>query len=137
MRPAEYSCVDFASDRRPGDGTGSEALDALRAFWRAYAEALAEYRAGNHDVVFPAGTYKMRVFFNVPCHPPPQPRGAPATRPALPGRLTPSPPSFPTASNTTRVQQAFSTNARLRLTASWWWTAAITTIRLRAPPPGG
>jgi len=44
-----------------------EALNAIRAFWRAYAEALAEYRA----VVFPAGTYKMRVFFNVPCHPPP------------------------------------------------------------------
>jgi len=56
-----------------------EALDALRAFWRAYAEALAEYRAGNHDVVFPPGTYKMRVFFNVPC--PPPPLAQPKTKP--------------------------------------------------------
>jgi len=48
-----------------------EALKAIRAFRRAHAAALTEYCAGGHDVLFPAGTYKMRVTLNVRCHPPP------------------------------------------------------------------
>ena len=36
-----------------------------------YAEAMKEWRAGNRDVLFPYGTYKMRVLHNARCMAPP------------------------------------------------------------------
>ncbi len=43
------------------------ALKRLRDFLDAYREALKAFLQGIKDVVFPAGTYKMRVFFGVAC----------------------------------------------------------------------
>ena len=42
-----------------------------RAFRAAYRHAWGEWKRGNRDVVFPFGTYKMRVVYNARCHPPP------------------------------------------------------------------
>jgi hypothetical protein len=42
-----------------------------RAFRAAYHRAWTEWSQGNRNVVFPFGTYKMRVVFNARCHPPP------------------------------------------------------------------
>lgn len=36
-----------------------EVLQRNRAFLRAYAAALRDYRAGQHDVIFPPGTWKL------------------------------------------------------------------------------
>ena len=44
-----------------------EALGALVAFRRAYREALDARRAGSEEVLFPHGTYLLRVFHDVPC----------------------------------------------------------------------
>ncbi len=44
-----------------------EALGALQAFRTAYRAALAAWNAGTEGVVFPRGTYLMRVFHDVPC----------------------------------------------------------------------
>jgi REP element-mobilizing transposase RayT len=44
-----------------------EALQRLVEFRRAYAEALASWRAGVRGVLFPAGTWLMRVLHGVPC----------------------------------------------------------------------
>jgi REP element-mobilizing transposase RayT len=44
-----------------------EALQRLAEFARAYREALASWRAGLRDVLFPAGTWLMRVQHAVPC----------------------------------------------------------------------
>lgn len=44
-----------------------EALQRLTEFGRAYRDALAAWRAGARDVVFPAGTWLMRVLHGVPC----------------------------------------------------------------------
>jgi REP element-mobilizing transposase RayT len=44
-----------------------EALLRLRSFLDAYREALAKLRAGAKDVVFPLGTYRLRVLFGVQC----------------------------------------------------------------------
>jgi REP element-mobilizing transposase RayT len=43
------------------------AIARRREFLRAYQDALVEYRAGEHQVKFPAGTYAMRVLFDVRC----------------------------------------------------------------------
>jgi putative transposase len=48
------------------------AINDLRNFRKEYGEALERYRAGEHDVIFPAGTYWMRVHFGVRCYPAPQ-----------------------------------------------------------------
>ena len=45
-----------------------EAIQRLRAFVRAYREALERWRAGLR-AVFPAGTYGLRVHAGVPCAP--------------------------------------------------------------------
>jgi len=42
-----------------------QAEEEERDFQKRYKEALKRYRAGERDVVFPAGTWKMRVLFNV------------------------------------------------------------------------
>jgi REP element-mobilizing transposase RayT len=43
------------------------ALEELRGFITLYYEALKQYRDGFLDVVFPAGTFKMRALFGVRC----------------------------------------------------------------------
>jgi putative transposase len=45
-----------------------ELAQDLVDFWTRYGAALRAYRDGDHDVVFPDGTYKMRVLFDVTCH---------------------------------------------------------------------
>ena len=42
-----------------------------KVFLREYAEALKKFAAGIRDVIFPAGTYWMRVHFGVECRAPP------------------------------------------------------------------
>jgi REP element-mobilizing transposase RayT len=44
-----------------------EALQRLAEFGRAYREALAAWRSGLRDVMFPPGTWLMRVLHAVPC----------------------------------------------------------------------
>ncbi len=44
-----------------------EAIRRLKEFLRAYREAWAEFASGVRDVVFPHGTYWMRVAYGVPC----------------------------------------------------------------------
>jgi hypothetical protein len=39
----------------------------LRSFLQAYREALSKLRAGVKDVVFPHGTYRLRVLLGVRC----------------------------------------------------------------------
>jgi putative transposase len=46
-----------------------EALKRLKQFRVSYREAWVQYRAGRHDIVFPAGTYAMRLRFGVACAP--------------------------------------------------------------------
>lgn len=45
------------------------ALRALLQFRRAYRLALDAWRSGRRDVVFPAGTYALRVYAHVACAP--------------------------------------------------------------------
>jgi REP element-mobilizing transposase RayT len=42
-------------------------LETQVQFWRDYREALARYRHGERDAVFPEGTYWLRVQFGVTC----------------------------------------------------------------------
>ena len=49
----------------------AQAIRRIRAFNADYDEALARWRAGERDVVFPHGTWWMRVHHGVRCHPPP------------------------------------------------------------------
>jgi putative transposase len=44
-----------------------EVLGRLATFLQAYRDALAAYFAGDEGVLFPAGTYAMRVVHGVPC----------------------------------------------------------------------
>jgi putative transposase len=44
-----------------------EILQRIKAFWDDYRQALDAWRAGDRDVIFPAGVYKMRVEFGVRC----------------------------------------------------------------------
>jgi len=44
-----------------------EALARMRAFRKAYGEALAAWRRGDRDVVFPAGTWAMRIHHGACC----------------------------------------------------------------------
>jgi hypothetical protein len=44
-----------------------EALGRLKDFIDAYKEALAEWKKGLRDVLFPAGTYAMRLFHSAAC----------------------------------------------------------------------
>lgn len=48
-----------------------EAVARIRAFNAAYDEALARWTDGDRDVVFPHGTWWMRIHHGVRCHPPP------------------------------------------------------------------
>lgn len=49
-----------------------ESLQRLQSFIEAYRAARAAFRGGRRDVVFPAGTYWLRVFVAVRCGPWPQ-----------------------------------------------------------------
>jgi len=49
-----------------------EALQRLKRFAVEYKKALERWREGNHDVVFPAGTYAMRIHAGVRCAAPEQ-----------------------------------------------------------------
>jgi len=42
-------------------------LSRLTEFLRAYRDAWSAMRAGVRDVLFPAGTYALRVFHGVRC----------------------------------------------------------------------
>lgn len=46
-------------------------IAALKQFVSAYREAFERFRAGVRDVIFPAGTYWLRVYCGVACHDPP------------------------------------------------------------------
>jgi hypothetical protein len=46
-----------------------EAIAKLKAFLEAYREAWCEFANGVRDVIFPCGTYWMRVAFGVVCAP--------------------------------------------------------------------
>jgi hypothetical protein len=53
------------------------ALAALRAFREAYRKAFRHWVSQVEDVVFPAGTYRLRLF-GLPCHPFDGAQGAPS-----------------------------------------------------------
>jgi hypothetical protein len=42
-------------------------LEALHRFWHDYGRELTVWRTGDRDVLFPAGTYLMRILHAVPC----------------------------------------------------------------------
>jgi len=44
-----------------------ELLQRLKEFWENHKAALAVFVKGDHSVLFPAGTYKMRVHFGAHC----------------------------------------------------------------------
>ncbi|MCO5168645.1 MAG: hypothetical protein M9894_20075 [Planctomycetes bacterium] len=44
-----------------------ELLETQVEFWHEYRQALARYRQGDRDAVFPEGTYWLRVQFGVTC----------------------------------------------------------------------
>ena len=46
-----------------------EAIDGMLRFLRAYREAFTQWRSGVRDVLFPAGTYALRVHSGVTCVP--------------------------------------------------------------------
>ena len=48
-----------------------QAIEEYKTFQKEYREALVEYLDGNRDVIFPYGTWWMRVFHGMRCHPPP------------------------------------------------------------------
>lgn len=58
--PTKQRNPTFAVGRRNTDAR-KKALDARREFRQRYQNALLEWRSGNRVVVFPAGTYVMRV----------------------------------------------------------------------------
>jgi REP element-mobilizing transposase RayT len=47
-----------------------EAIKRMRAFARSYRAAWCEWREGNRSVVFPSGTYALRIYSAVACAPP-------------------------------------------------------------------
>ena len=75
MRQRPSDSPDTAAPRRrvsprvaTRDGTRRrEALVRLKEFATAYRDALRRWREGLRDVVFPAGTYAMRVFHGAEC----------------------------------------------------------------------
>jgi hypothetical protein len=46
-------------------------LQEDRAWLERYQHALARHRAGDPAVLFPFGTWKLRVYYSLPCGPPP------------------------------------------------------------------
>jgi len=55
-----------------GDPEAAEQAREARAhFLSEYARCMALWRAGDRNVIWPPGTWKMRVQHSCPCHPPP------------------------------------------------------------------
>jgi putative transposase len=52
-------------------GERNESLERLKAFLDAYRDAWKRFKEGLRDVVFPAGTYALRVHLGVACESPP------------------------------------------------------------------
>ena len=48
-----------------------QAIEEYKTFQKEYREALVAYLDGNRDVIFPYGSWWMRVFHGMRCHPPP------------------------------------------------------------------
>jgi REP element-mobilizing transposase RayT len=67
--PATQECTRELKPRVACKNTEKriQVLKALKKWLQAYQEALRKYVAGMRDVVFPAGTYKMRVQFGAAC----------------------------------------------------------------------
>ncbi len=70
MRPGGWASGFAPAISAPDPETRVRAITELQTFRADHRESMHAYRAGQHDVVFPAGTYKMRVQFGVRCHPP-------------------------------------------------------------------
>jgi REP element-mobilizing transposase RayT len=71
--PRKQRNPSFAVGRGNADALRKE-KQALRDFRSAYKKALDEWRSGNRAVVFPAGTYAMRVLHKVNIAPDHEPR---------------------------------------------------------------
>ena len=55
-----------------GDSDAALAIiERNRSFLRDYADCLNRFRRGERDVIWPAGTWKMRVRYGLPTKPPP------------------------------------------------------------------
>ena len=75
LRQSPYSCPRKTTERRalrPRVATKNkrrriELLRAYKAFVASYREAFARRRTGEHTVVFPSGTYKLRELGLVRC----------------------------------------------------------------------
>lgn len=75
LRQSPYSCPNSCTQRRglrPRVATKSkwrriELLQANKAFANSYREAFERRRLGEHDVVFPSGSYKLRELGLVRC----------------------------------------------------------------------
>jgi hypothetical protein len=57
----------FATKPRVAGSRWAQELNRIREFVVAHARARARFLAGNRDVVWPAGTWQMRVRHGVPC----------------------------------------------------------------------
>lgn len=57
----------FATKPRAAGSGWAEELQRIREFVMAHARARAQFLAGKRDVVWPAGTWQMRVRHGVPC----------------------------------------------------------------------
>ncbi len=66
-RGARAPTFAAAGDREAAE----QAVAELRAFRAGYRDALERWRLGERDVIFPAGTWLMKVQHGVRCHPPP------------------------------------------------------------------
>jgi len=64
-KPVAQTNPTFAVGRGNTNEIRMAAITDLRAFRAAYREALLKWRAGDRSVVFPAGTYAMRVVHGV------------------------------------------------------------------------
>ena len=82
MRVLQQSALERPGSREPRRGMNPrvaardkwkriERLQWLDSWLRAYTEALKEFTAGCREVMFPAGTYWMRVHHRVRCFAPP------------------------------------------------------------------
>ena len=68
-RPTSFEPRSTLNPRVAARDTGQRiaALRRLKEFVSAYREAWAAWRSGARDVVFPVGTYRLRVWQCVPC----------------------------------------------------------------------
>ncbi len=80
-RQSPFSCPQTCAERfriKPNVAAKNKweriaALQQNTEFQIAYRDAYVQWRNGDHDVVFPYGTYKMRVFHGAKCRGPDHP----------------------------------------------------------------